>query len=237
MPDDDYLIRFKLYDVATGGSYLWQETQTVTTADGLFDVILGEVNSIGLPFDETYWLELQVGGDLVMEPRVQLTAVPYAIRALNADTAEDEDWVIDGDDIYPIDGQVAVGTTPPAKSEGEEEKGDRSESEAKLNVQGNETALYAQLEASDNTAMDRAGVYGVRHRITSNPGIGFAHGENNNAVLGLNTYGDTYTFGVAGYATLDSPWTAGVLGSTADGSTWGALGYRGGNTQPWGVYT
>ncbi|MBD3337319.1 MAG: hypothetical protein GF355_17540 [Candidatus Eisenbacteria bacterium] len=237
LPDGDYDVRFKLYSVATGGSSLWSETRTVTTEGGLFSVILGEVTPFELPFDRTYWLELTMSGESAMTPRVKLAAVPYAIRALNTETVADEDWVISGDDVYHIPGQVAVGATPPAKSQEEGEQGDRSSSDAKLYVHGPETGVYGEAESLDNASTGRAGVYGVRLRVIENPGTGFAHGQTNNGVTGWNTYGDTYTFGLAGYTTLDNPRTGGVLGSTEDGDTWAALGYRAGDAQPWGVYT
>ncbi|RMD85782.1 MAG: hypothetical protein D6813_15790, partial [Calditrichaeota bacterium] len=54
--DGSVSLTFKLYDVATGGTALWEETQQVTTANGLFNVILGSTNPLNLPFDKPYWL-------------------------------------------------------------------------------------------------------------------------------------------------------------------------------------
>src|SRR5512136_3098407 len=39
--DGDYELTFSIYDVATGGTALWSETQTVTVTSGLFNVQLG----------------------------------------------------------------------------------------------------------------------------------------------------------------------------------------------------
>ena len=81
---------FRLYDVDTGGSPLWTETQTgVQVTDGLFSVNLGEVdpitNPLDLPFDTPYWLGVQVGLDAEMTPRQPVTSVGYAYRAEIAD--------------------------------------------------------------------------------------------------------------------------------------------------------
>ena len=61
---------FSIYDVDTGGSPLWTETQTgVVVTDGLFSVNLGEVTPLSIPFDVPYWLGVQVGADAEMIPR------------------------------------------------------------------------------------------------------------------------------------------------------------------------
>lgn len=36
-------IQFSIYDVFTGGTALWTETQSVTVVNGLFNVVLGSV--------------------------------------------------------------------------------------------------------------------------------------------------------------------------------------------------
>lgn len=85
-------IDFTIYDVPSGGTALWTESHSaVTINQGLFDVILGSTISLELPFDDQYWLELEVDGE-ILSPRQPLTVVPYAFRALNADTA----YVISG---------------------------------------------------------------------------------------------------------------------------------------------
>jgi hypothetical protein len=48
VPDGDYSLTFKLYDV-TGGVELWSETQSVEVKKGIFNVILGSVNPLTLP--------------------------------------------------------------------------------------------------------------------------------------------------------------------------------------------
>ncbi|MCD6531895.1 hypothetical protein J7K99_05600, partial [bacterium] len=82
-----YDMTFRLYNVATGGTALWSETHSsVGVHRGLFDVILGETNPIDLPFDEQYYLEIEVEGE-VLSPRIPLTSVGYSFRAAVADSA------------------------------------------------------------------------------------------------------------------------------------------------------
>jgi len=45
-PDDDYTITFAIYDLETGGTPLWDETQTVSVVAGLFNVRLGATSPI-----------------------------------------------------------------------------------------------------------------------------------------------------------------------------------------------
>lgn len=74
-------LTFKLYNVATGGSPLWSETQTVTVSKGIYSVILGAATPFSLPFNEIYYLGVSVGGGAELSPRHQLTSAPYALTA------------------------------------------------------------------------------------------------------------------------------------------------------------
>jgi hypothetical protein len=79
---------FAIYNVPTGGTVLWSETQSsVTVTEGAFSVTLGINNAIDLTFDDQYYLGVNVNGDGEMLPRAVLVSVPYAMRAGTADTA------------------------------------------------------------------------------------------------------------------------------------------------------
>ncbi|HDG68198.1 MAG TPA: hypothetical protein ENG11_03525, partial [candidate division Zixibacteria bacterium] len=81
-----YNMEFRIYDAASGGTLLWSESHpSVSVQKGLFNVLLGETNPIDLPFDGQYYLEIQVGSD-VLTPRIPLSAVAYAFRANIADS-------------------------------------------------------------------------------------------------------------------------------------------------------
>ncbi|HPO64083.1 MAG TPA: hypothetical protein PK762_13475, partial [Candidatus Kapabacteria bacterium] len=73
----NYNIQFSLWNDETAGFSLWQEVQQVSVNNGIFDVYLGAVSPIILPFDAQYWLEIQVESSLPL-PRVTLVSSPYS---------------------------------------------------------------------------------------------------------------------------------------------------------------
>jgi hypothetical protein len=84
-------VTFSLYKDAQGGSPLWMETQNVQAdANGRYSVQLGSTQPNGLPTDvftsgEARWLGVQPQGQ-TEQPRVLLLSVPYALKALDAET-------------------------------------------------------------------------------------------------------------------------------------------------------
>jgi hypothetical protein len=128
--DSDYIVTFRIYDDSTfGAALLWDETDTVTTQQGLFSVILGRNDPI---LDSTFseistYLGIQLAGQEEMYHRTRLVAVSYAYHALGsdiADTAEyafsappDNDWIVDtsGFNIFRMTGNVGIGTFPQYK--------------------------------------------------------------------------------------------------------------------------
>jgi len=84
--DSSYSIRFSIWDAASSGSELWNETQNVSTSKGLFNVLLGSVATLTRTvFDGTpRYLELKVGADPAMTPRQRFVTVPYAFFAEQA---------------------------------------------------------------------------------------------------------------------------------------------------------
>lgn len=82
--DNTYSVVFTLYDADSGGSNLWDETQSVTTVDGIFHVALGSVDtSLGnVNFNsDSLYLGIKVGADAEMTPRIRMSAVPYAFNS------------------------------------------------------------------------------------------------------------------------------------------------------------
>lgn len=86
LPDGSYGIVFRIYDAESAGNLLWQETQSVITKNGIFNVLLGAVTNLDLAFDKPYWLEIKVGNE-VMSPRQQIASSGYALRAAVAEDA------------------------------------------------------------------------------------------------------------------------------------------------------
>src|SRR3989338_4732516 len=75
-----YNFVFKIYDVSTGGTALWSETQNnVVVTNGAFNTMLGSVTPITLAFDNQYWFEVAVNGE-TLTPRVQIGTVGYTFR-------------------------------------------------------------------------------------------------------------------------------------------------------------
>jgi trimeric autotransporter adhesin len=84
-------ITVSLYASQEGGDPLWRESQTVQTDEqGRYTVLLGATEKDGLPLDlfgtgKAQWLAVQPEGQ-DEQPRVLLMAVPYALKAADADT-------------------------------------------------------------------------------------------------------------------------------------------------------
>jgi len=84
-------VTFLLYGEPRGGEAIWAETQNVQPdKTGHYSVVLGSTLSQGLPQDlfstgEARWLGIQVPGE-EEPPRTLLVAVPYALKAGDAET-------------------------------------------------------------------------------------------------------------------------------------------------------
>ncbi|HZR24144.1 MAG TPA: hypothetical protein VFA59_11185 [Vicinamibacterales bacterium] len=86
-------ITFAIYAEETGGTPLWQETQTVSVdGTGEYSALLGSTIPEGLPLElfstkEARWLAVHVERPGEADrPRVLIASVPYALRAVDADT-------------------------------------------------------------------------------------------------------------------------------------------------------
>jgi hypothetical protein len=109
VPDGDYNVEFKLYDASassgssqgscTGDSNcLWTETRTggnkVRVVNGYMTVNLGSVTAFSgtINWGDQIWLTMNIGDtgtpswDGEMDPRLLLTAIPYAFKANTANT-------------------------------------------------------------------------------------------------------------------------------------------------------
>jgi hypothetical protein len=76
-----FSLTFKLYNDASKGDTLWQETQDVEVSKGVFSVILGSKTPLNLPFDEQYWLGITISGGAELSPRVPLSSSPYSLNS------------------------------------------------------------------------------------------------------------------------------------------------------------
>ena len=86
-----HVVVFALFDAETAGTSVWNETHDVTldAGDGLVFLALGETTALDQKiFDgKPRFLQVSVDGN-VMEPRIAIDSVPYAVRATAATTAD-----------------------------------------------------------------------------------------------------------------------------------------------------
>lgn len=84
--EGSHRISFALFTAETGGTSVWDEGRDVMVDDGVLFTALGENRALDATvFDgRALWLEVKLD-DVVMEPRVAIESVPYAIRAGAAD--------------------------------------------------------------------------------------------------------------------------------------------------------
>jgi hypothetical protein len=86
-------VTLAVYRDEQGGDALWQETQVIVVGkDGRYNLLMGATSTGGLPVDlfatgEPRWLAVRFhrSGE-TEQPRWQLTSVPYALKAGDADT-------------------------------------------------------------------------------------------------------------------------------------------------------
>ncbi len=160
------------------------------------------------------------------------------------DPAPDGRWTSNGDDIYRTLGKVGVGALPtkqaaPAGKDPDREGRDATDARLQVyaatpDLQG---GLWARLYDNDNLSNARAAVYATRSSSLLNPGTNVSVAGTNNAITGWNSFGDPFSFGVAGYTYFDNPNTGGVLGCNEGTSMWGALAFRDASAVNWGLYT
>ncbi|HVA66442.1 MAG TPA: hypothetical protein VNK24_05905 [Elusimicrobiota bacterium] len=87
-------IQFSIWNAATSGSELWNETQSVTVSSGIYNVALGSVVALSSSVfaGGQTWLQIQVGSDAAMTPRLQFQAAPYALTSAYAPASFDPDY-------------------------------------------------------------------------------------------------------------------------------------------------
>lgn len=82
--DGTVSMTFRLYTDPTGGTALWEETQSIEVNNGLFNAYLGSIT----PFSASMWeqpdlyLGIQISGDTEMMPRELVSGFPVAEMAM-----------------------------------------------------------------------------------------------------------------------------------------------------------
>jgi hypothetical protein len=122
--DNDYTMTFAIYDVASGGTPLWSEGQTIPVTNGIYSVILGQPgNEIDAAvMDGERYLGVSVETDAEMTYRLPVTSTIFALRSAISDTADTVTGPLDlppnglavgGDQLVVTDGKVGLGTSSP----------------------------------------------------------------------------------------------------------------------------
>jgi hypothetical protein len=105
--DGTYMITFRLYEQPTGvASIKWEEEHTeVTVVNGLFNVLLGSVNALSAEhLDGDRYLEIKVGDEVELTPRMRLASVAYALHADKMEPDYDSGWfAVSTRQHYPLD--------------------------------------------------------------------------------------------------------------------------------------
>jgi hypothetical protein len=84
-------VTFAIYEEQDGGTALWSETQNVVAdAIGHYNAVLGAATSGGVPAElfgtgQSRWLGVSIARQQEL-PRVLLASVPYALKAMDAET-------------------------------------------------------------------------------------------------------------------------------------------------------
>ena len=75
---------FRIYDVPSGGSELWNEFHIVPVSNGSFQVQLGEINKIdpNLFLNDNLYIGIQIGLDDEMTPRKQLSSEGFIFNGV-----------------------------------------------------------------------------------------------------------------------------------------------------------
>lgn len=103
VPEGNYKLTFKIYDESN--NLLWAETYNqVFVSAGMFHVMLGSVIPLAIPFNQPYFLGIQVGSDPEMQPRISLTSAAYSFSS---------GQVLGINNVFPADGNVGIGTLNP----------------------------------------------------------------------------------------------------------------------------
>jgi hypothetical protein len=97
-------------------------------------------------------------------------------------------------------------------------------------------SVYGNL--NNSASQGNFAVYGYAIGNSTVQGSGYSVNGSMGGVKGNSSYGNFYTFGVAGYSYLSDGRSAGVLGARNTASNWGALGYKtSGNSYYGGYFT
>jgi hypothetical protein len=172
-------VTFLLYKNGQGGAPLWLETQNVQPdKTGRYSVMLGSATAHGIPADlfasgEARWLAVQVAGQ-PQQSRTLLVAVPYAMKAADAET------------VGGLPASAFMLATPPVSVTGGLTPGSPAVAPP-ATVTGSGTTNFVPLWSS-STALANSVI--------------FQSGSGSSAKIGINTTTPSATLDITGGATV-----------------------------------
>ncbi len=108
--DGTYSMHFRIYNVASGGTPLWEDVQSVDVTGGVYNVTI-PADPVANPFTEvlinstSLYLGIAVESDSEMTPRQEITSTFYALKAGDADSLAGQ-TISDLDDTYVNENQA-----------------------------------------------------------------------------------------------------------------------------------
>ena len=165
---------FRIYDSFTGGNLLYETNLTAATdARGVYDIIIKNVN---LTFQDQLYLAVKVNADSEMEPRVNLTSVPYTFRANTSEALNPNAGYFVTN--LSVSGNLTVGTTLYV------------ESASNFVGIGTMSPKYLLQVANASKAVNLSNIFFV-NGDTGNVGIGTIGPQNKLEVIGAVTVAGT----------------------------------------------
>ena len=105
LSDGSYNLKFELFNAASAGLSLWNETQTgIAVQRGTFNTLLGSVTPLTGIFNQPLWLEVTVvsgpgiSSPLVLSPRNEFASAPYSLGP----------WISNNDTLSVTNKQVRI---------------------------------------------------------------------------------------------------------------------------------
>jgi len=190
-------VTFLLYKDSTGGAPLWMETQSVRPdKTGHYTVTIGSTNNRGVPSEvfasgEARWLGVQVAGQ-PEQARVLLVAVPYALKAADAET-------IGGlpPSAFVMAAPVAGGATPAAGSS-------QASGGVSPALAGTGTLNFIPLWTPDGNTLGNSAIFQSGASPTAKVGVNMASPVNALEVQGTTMVHGQFTMPSAGNASASA---------------------------------
>jgi hypothetical protein len=214
-------VAFALYASQEGGDPLWLESQIVEMDEqGRYGVYLGASANEGLPLElfsaeQARWLGVRVQGE-AEQPRVLLVAVPYALKAADADTVGGKPL----SSFVLYEDLIEAGNADPT--------GSLAEADSKKALSGVKAALTAKAGFTKNSAAvlaaaapnvafipEGTGTTGTFAKWTASNALGDSALTENGGSIGLGTTADSSNTKLNIFSSFSAPVGARSLAAVA----------------------